>query len=57
MTNFFKKLFCSCGHDDLSERQKKARQQDAKVREGLSEQQIDKGLKDTMAGSDPVAKY
>lgn len=54
MLNFFKNMFCS---DDLESRQKKARAHDKKIREGLSEKQIDKGLKDTMAASDPVAKY
>ena len=32
-------------------------QQDKDIRESLSEKQIDKGLKDTMEASDPVAKY
>lgn len=55
MFTFLKKL---CGHcDSLEERQKKANAQDRKVREQLTETQIDKGLKDTMEGSDPVAKY
>lgn len=55
MFTFLKKL---CGHcDSLEERQKKAHAQDKKVREALTEKQIDKGLKDTMEGSDPVAKY
>ena len=55
MFGFFKKMFCSC--DSLEDRQRKAHKQDQKVRENLSERQIDKGLKDTMAASDPVAKY
>ncbi len=41
----------------LKARQKKANRQDKRVREGLTEDQIDKGLKDSMAASDPVAKY
>lgn len=58
MMNFFKRMFCSCEKDDdLAKRQKMANKQDKAVRESLSEKQIDKGLKDTMAGSDPVAKY
>lgn len=58
MMDFFKRMFCSCDKsDDLARRQKMANEQDKAVREALSEKQIDKGLKDTMAGSDPVAKY
>lgn len=57
MLAFFKNIFCHCKTDDLEARQKKAHEQDKAVRESLSEKQLDKGLKDTMAGSDPVAKY
>lgn len=57
MLTFFKKMFGSCGSDDLKTRQQKAHEQDKQVREGLSEKQIDHGLKDTMEASDPVAKY
>ncbi len=56
MFDFFKKMFCSCDKS-LEERQKAAHKQDQKVRDSLSEKQIDKGLKDTMEASDPVAKY
>ena len=56
MMNFFKKLF-GHGQDDLETRRAKAYAQDKKVREDLTEKQIDKGLKDTMAASDPVTKY
>ncbi len=55
MFGFFKKMFCSC--DSLEGRQRKAHKQDRDVRESMSERQIDKGLKDTMEASDPVAKY
>jgi hypothetical protein len=56
MFGFLKKM-CDCGSDDLKTRQKKAHEQDKRVREKLSEKQIDKGVKDTMDASDPVAKY
>lgn len=62
MFGFLKKV-CGC---DCSGQEKKsgyeklleaAHEQDKQVRESLSEKQIDKGLKDTMEASDPVAKY
>lgn len=57
----FLKKFCNCESinesDDLKTRQKKAHEQDKEVREKLSESQIDKGVRDSMAASDPVAKY
>ncbi len=67
MFAFMKKWFCSCesGTNDngrserelLDQKLKAAHEQDKRVRESLSEKQIDKGLKDTMEASDPVAKY
>lgn len=65
MFAFVKKLFCHCDtsndndkeRERLERRQKAAYEQDKQVRESLSEKQIDKGLKDTMEASDPVAKY
>lgn len=57
MFGFMKKL-CGCEKGpSLEDRQKAAHEQDKQVRESMSERQIDKGLKDTMAASDPVAKY
>lgn len=56
MFSFLKKM-CGCGSDNLESRQKKAYEQDKRVREKLSERQIDKGIKDSMDASDPVAKY
>lgn len=50
-----------CGCESESERidrkLKAAHKQDKGVRESLSEKQIDKGLRDSMEASDPVAKY
>lgn len=57
MFAFLKKMFCSCETDTLQKRQEAAHEQDRAVRESLNESQIDKGLKDTMEASDPVAKY
>ena len=67
MFGFVKKMFCSCdstSNDNsdkerarLEKRLKAAHDQDRRVRESLTEKQIDKGLKDTMEASDPVAKY
>lgn len=66
MFAFIKKMFCSDAHGndnglkdrrDLDARQRAAHEQDKQVRESLTEKQIDKGLKDTMEASDPVAKY
>ena len=58
MFDFIKNMFC---HDEepktLEERREAAYRQDREVRESLTEKQIDKGLKDTMEASDPVAKY
>jgi len=56
----FLKKFCHCdAHKDhkLEKKLKAAHEQDKAVRESLTENQIDKGLKDTMEASDPVAKY
>jgi len=50
-----KAMFCKC--DSLEDKQRAAHKQDRKVRESMSEKQIDRGLKDTMEASDPVAKY
>lgn len=65
MFAFMKKMFCQCdtSHPDDKERErlerrlKAAHEQDKQVRESLSEQQIDKQVKDTMVASDPVSKY
>ena len=68
MFGFVKKMFggCDCAtSNDNSEKErarlerklKEAHEQDRMVRESLSEKQLDKGLKDTMEASDPVAKY
>ena len=68
MFGFMKKMFCSCdsstsNDNDAKERArlerklKAAHEQDRLVRESMTEKQIDKGLKDTMEASDPVAKY
>ncbi len=57
---FIKNMFCHCeSHNDekLEKKLKAAHEQDRAVRESLSESDIDKGLKDTMEASDPVAKY
>ena len=66
MFAFMKKMFCGCDSTNdncakekaqLEKRLKAAHEQDREVRESLTEKQIDKGLKDTMEASDPVAKY
>ncbi len=57
MFDFIKNMFCDCESKTLEERREAAIQQDKDIREALSEKQIDKGLKDTMDASDPVAKY
>jgi hypothetical protein len=58
MFDFIKTMFCHCdSRDDLEARREAAIQQDKEIRESLTEKQIDKGLKDTMEASDPVAKY
>ncbi len=57
MFGFIKKMFCSCESKTLEQRQEAAHRQDKEVREALFEKQIDKGVKDTMDASDPVAKY
>jgi hypothetical protein len=58
MFAFIKKMFCQCdAPKTLDERREAAIQQDKDIRESLTEKQIDKGLKDTMEASDPVAKY
>lgn len=54
MLNFFKSLF---GHDDLEHRKAKAVAQDKAVRERMTQKSYDKNVKDTMEGSDPIAKY
>lgn len=56
---FKKKDSCGCGHkhDSLEERKAAAVQQDKEVREALSQKDYDKNVKDTMEGSDPIAKY
>ena len=51
---FFKRLF---GLDDYEHRKAKAVAQDKAVRERLSQNDYDKNVKDTMAGSDPISKY
>lgn len=55
----FLKNLCGCdkNKDSLEERREAAYRQDKEIRESLTEKQIDKGLKDTMEASDPVAKY
>ena len=59
MFGFFKKMFScdGCKSESLEKRREDAIQQDKDIRESLSEKQIDKGLKDSMEASDPVAKY
>jgi hypothetical protein len=58
MFDFIKNMFCHCdSRDDLESRREAAIQQDKEIRESLTEKEIDRGLKDTMAASDPVAKY
>lgn len=58
MFDFIKNMFCHCDEPKtLEERREAAIQQDKEIRESLTERQIDKGLKDTMEASDPVAKY
>lgn len=68
MFGFMKKIFggcnCSTSNDNCDKERmrhekklKEAHKQDRIVRESLSEKQLDKGLKDTMEASDPVAKY
>lgn len=54
MLNFFKTMFC---RDDLERRRAKAVAQDKAVRESLTQKQYDKDVKDTMDGSDPIARY
>ncbi len=62
MFGFLKKI-CGCENTDeqtksrYERRLEAAHEQDKQVREALTEKQIDKGLKDTMEASDPVAKY
>lgn len=53
------KRLCGCESENerVERKLKSAHKQDKEVRESLTEAQIDKGLKDTMEGSDPVAKY
>ena len=61
MFGLFKKKEGSCGcghdHDSLEERKAEAVRQDKEVREHLSQKDYDKNVKDTMEGSDPIAKY
>lgn len=58
MFDFIKNMFCHCDEPKTQEeRREAANRQDREVRESLTERQIDKGLKDTMEASDPVAKY
>lgn len=62
MFGFLKKMCgCECSDKDkksgYEKRLEAAHKQDKRVRESLSEKEIDKGLKDTMEASDPVAKY
>ena len=58
MFDFFKKMFCGCdGKQELATKLEDAHRQDREIRESLTENEIDKGLKDTMDASDPVAKY
>lgn len=62
MFGFLKKVCgCECSDKDnksvYEKRLEAAHEQDKQVRESLSEKEIDKGLKDTMEASDPVAKY
>ncbi len=58
MFDFIKNMFCRCDEPKtLEERREAANRQDREIRESLTEKQIDKGLKDTMEASDPVAKY
>lgn len=60
MFGFLKKVCgCDCGESKSTYEKKleAAHEQDKQVRESLSEKEIDKGLKDTMEASDPVAKY
>ena len=56
MFGFLKKM-CGCDDHKVTTTIEEAHQQDREVREALTEKQIDKGLKDTMEASDPVAKY
>jgi hypothetical protein len=67
MFSFVKKMFggCECSTNDNNEKERAAlekrlqaaHEQDRIVRDAVTEKQIDKGLKDTMEASDPVAKY
>lgn len=66
MFAFVKKMFCGCEttndnadkeRQNLEKRQKEAYEQDKVVRDAVTEKQLDKGLKDSMEASDPVAKY
>lgn len=56
MFGFMKKM-CGCDSHKQTTTIEEAHAQDKAVRESLTEKQIDKGLKDTMEASDPVAKY
>jgi len=53
MFGFIKDLF----GDSLEKRHAKAVAQDKAVRENMTNKDYDKNVKDTMAGSDPIAKY
>ena len=55
MFDFIKNMFCQC--DSHESRLEAAHKQEKEIRESMTEKQIDKGLKDTMEASDPVAKY
>ena len=58
MFDFFKNMFCHCdSKEELAAKLEAAHQQDKEIRESLTEKQIDRDLKHTMDGSDPVAKY
>ncbi len=58
MFAFMKYIFCACGKDvGKTTRKQEAVSEDKHVREALSEKDLDKGLKDSMIASDPVAKY
>ena len=57
MFGLLKKMMCGCDDHKRTTTLEEAHQQDKEVREALTEKQLDKGLKDTMDASDPVAKY